>query len=161
MSIAIDDAKLHEIVSSTLGPRLTSSEIPAVVEAAQLAASIDLDDADEEQTLLRVLIARLCAIAGVDATTIRPLSRVPADPEERTARLSALGQRLSSAGARELAYVLAYLIAVADLELAPLETDLLDAMQRELAIPDDRAAELVALTSGLVTPGVGRQPAQP
>jgi hypothetical protein len=161
MSIAIDDAKLHEIVTSTLGSGIRDSEIPAVIEAAQLAASIDLDDGDEEQTLLRVLIARLCAIAGVDATTIRPLSPVPTDPEERTARLAALRERLSSPGARELAYVLAYLLVVVDHELAPVEMDLLDAMQRELGIPKDRAAELVARTSGLVTPGVGGEPDRP
>jgi hypothetical protein len=157
MSIAVDDAKLRDLVASTLAGELHSRELPAILEAAQLAAAIDLDDASEERSLVRVLIARLCAIAGVDASTVRPLSPVPMDREERDARLAALRERLITPGARELAFVLAYLVVVADLELAPIETDLLDAMQRTLSIPRERAAELVAMASGIVTPGVPRE----
>lgn len=156
MSIAIDEAKLRELVAATLGDRIGVSEIRAAVEAAQLAASIDLDDTSEEQGLLRILIARLCGIAGVDAAVVSPLARVPTDPEERASLLAAMRQRMTSPGTRELAFALAYLVIVADLELAPIEMDLLDAMQHDLGIARERAAQLVELASVLVTPGVDR-----
>jgi hypothetical protein len=153
MSIAIDDAKLHDIIMSTRGCVPTGAEIQAILEAAQVAAAVRPDDDGEENLLLRGVIAQLCASAEIDPRLIRPLSRVPSDAEERAAYLTGLRDRLMSAGARELAFVLSYLVVVADCELAPVEASLLDAMQRELAIPLDRAAALVASTAALVTPG--------
>jgi hypothetical protein len=157
MTMTVDDAKLRDLVASTLAGRVDSDAIRAILDAAQLAGAIDLDDAREERRVLRALIARLCAIAEIDVATVRPLSPVPTDREERAARLAVLRERLTSPGARELAYALAYLVVVADLELAPVETDLLEVMQRELSIPRERADELVALASGMVTPGVARE----
>lgn len=154
MSIAIDDAKLHDIVTATRGGVPRGAEIQAIIEAAQVAAAVEPDETGEESTLVRGLIAQLCAIADLDPMLIRPLSRVPTDAEERAAYLSGLRGRLPSDGARELAFVLAYLVVVADYELAPVETDLLEAMQRELAISSERAAALVASAAALVTPGL-------
>lgn len=151
--IDLDDAKFRQILDVTVGPQaLAPRDIPAVVELVQLAAAIDLDDEPGEQTVLQALTARLCAVAGLPPDAVPRLSRIPTDDEERAARLAALVPRLTTTGARDLAFALSYLVIVADLELGPVESSLLQQLQRTLGIPADRAGEVVAAAAAIVTP---------
>lgn len=155
--IDLDDAKFRQILDVTVGQQaLAPRDIPAVVELVQLAAAIDLDDEldDEpgEHAVLQALTARLCAVAGLPPDAVPRLSRIPTDDEERAARLAAVVPRLTTTGARDLAFALSYLVIVADLELAPVESSLLHQLQRALGLPADRAGEVVAAAAAIVTP---------
>jgi hypothetical protein len=158
MSIALDALTFARLLDLVMpGTRPSPSEARTVLQIAQLAAGIDLDDDASERGLLNTLTRHLCAVAEIPISTVPVLSPLPGDDEERSARLASLAHRLATTRARELAYVLAYLLIVVDLELAPVETELLDGLRRTLGIEDRRAAELLAAAAELVTPGAARE----
>lgn len=78
---------------------------------------------------------------------------MPEMDEERAARIATLVRQLPTTGARDLAFALAYLLIVVDLELAPIEDSLLRQLQRELTIPGDRASDLIDAIAAIATPG--------
>jgi hypothetical protein len=153
MAIKIDDAKFQQILNVTVGDQpISHQEIRAVIQFVQLAASIDLDDDPGERRLVHVLMHRLCAWGGFAVDSVPPLSPVPTDDEERAARIAGLTPLLITHGARDLAFVLAYLVIIVDLELAPIESALLEQLQHELAIPNARAGDLIDAIARIVTP---------
>ncbi|HEX2692357.1 MAG TPA: hypothetical protein VHN14_37375 [Kofleriaceae bacterium] len=159
MRFDIDDAKFQQILDLTVGPQpIEPRELRAIVQLAQLAAWIDLDDDPAERTLVQALTKRLCAWGGLAMDSITVLSPVPTDDEERTARIAELARQLTTSGARELGFVLAYLVIIVDLELAPVESALLEQFQDGLAIPRARADDLVEAISRIVTPGSASLP---
>lgn len=163
MSIDVDDARFHRILFATLGkePSLETYETRALIQIAQLAAWIDLEEPVEERVLLRQLVMHLCVHGGIEPGSVRPLSPVPIDGEERMSRIEALADDLELAGMRELGYVLAWLLIVADLQLAQVEEELLDDLQDALGISRARAGELAETVTLIVTPPEApeRQPA--
>ena len=159
MAIEIDDAKFQQILDATLGSqRIGPQEIRTILQVAQLAATVDLDDDPDERTLLGTLTSKLCAVAGISPQTVPLLSPIPTDDEERTARIAALVRQLPTTGARDLAFALAYLLIVVDLELAPIEDALLRELLRQLTIPGDRATDLIDAIAAIVTPGEAGEP---
>ncbi len=160
MSIQLDHASFRELVDVTVGGSPDPSEMRAVIAVAQLAASIDLETYPEEQLLLGMLLQRLCDISGLDIDRISPVSPIPLDDEDRAAALATLAPELVTRGARELAYVLAYLLIVVDVELKPVETRFLADLQHVLEIPDARANDLIDLAAQLVTPEPQPRPEQ-
>src|SRR5262249_34400401 len=104
-------------------------------------------------TLLRSLTDRLCTATGIVLDHYPLLSPIPTDDEERAAQVAALVQQLSTTGTRDLAFALAYLMIVSDLELAPVEDALLHQLQRALPIPLERASRLLDAVGRIVTPG--------
>ncbi len=154
MTIEIDDAKFQQILGLTVGTQpLGPLEVRTVLQIAQLAADIDLDDDPAELTLLRSLTARLCAATGTVLDRFPLLSPIPTDDEERAWQIAALVRQLPTTGGRDLAFALAYLMIVSDLELAPVEDALLEQLQRALTIPPGRASGLIEGIAELVTPG--------
>ena len=160
MTIEIDDPKFQQILDVTVGcQHLGPAEVRTVLQLAQLAAAIDLDDDPAEQSLLGSLTTRLCAAIGVPPDSVPLLSPIPTDDEERAAQIAALVPRLPTTGARDLAFALAYLMIVSDLELAPVEDALMQQLQRALTIPPERASGLIDAIARIVTPG--EAPARP
>jgi hypothetical protein len=154
MTIAIDDEKFQQILDVTLGTQqLGPAEARTVLQLARLAAEIDLDDDPAEQALLRSLTVRLCTATGVALDDLPHRFPVPTDDEERTVQIDALVQRLPPTGARDLAFALAYLLIVSDLEIAPIEDALLGQLQRALTIPPERRSRLIDAVARIVTPG--------
>lgn len=144
------------LIRSILGRDVLSApQIRSILRTAYLAADIDFDERVEERALLDELASRLWQIAGLRPEPISPVSPLPLDDEERRAHIRVLAAGLTSRGARELAYALAYLLAAADIDLDRAEGRLLDDLQRALAIDDARAADLAAFAAEAVTPGVG------
>ncbi|HEX3757172.1 MAG TPA: hypothetical protein VHW23_00635 [Kofleriaceae bacterium] len=155
MPIALDDAKFQQILDVTVGSQpLRPPEVPTVLQLVRLAAEIDLDDDPAEQALLGALTARLGAATGIVQGRVPRLFPVPTDGEERAAQIATLVRQLPTTGARDLAFALAYLMIVSDLELAPVETATLAQLQRALTIPADRASYLAEAVARIVTPGV-------
>jgi len=154
MTIDIDDAKFQQILDVTVGiQQIGPTEVRTILQLAQLAAEVDLDDDPAELTLLRALTARLSTATGVALDRFPWLSPIPTDDEERAAQIAALVRGLPTTGARDLAFALAYLMIVSDLELAPVEDALLQQLQRALTIPPERASDLIDAIARIVTPG--------
>jgi hypothetical protein len=154
MSIVLDTltfGRLLDLVMPGTGP--SPAEVRTILQLGQLAAGIDLDDDDAERSLLGAMTRRLCASAEIPISSVPVLSPLPGDAEERNAQIVSLASRLVTTQARELAFVMAYLLIVSDLELAPLELELLEALRCALCIDGSRATDLLAEASELVTPG--------
>ena len=156
MSIDLDDRTFRRLTDAVMpGQRLAPSEAITIALIAQLAAGIDLDEDAVERGLLGAVIRHLCAFAGIPRSSVPVLSPLPLpeDAEERRARVTSLASQLVTTGARELALVVAHLLIVGDLELAPVETKLLEELRRALSIDARRARELIADVMESVTPG--------
>ncbi len=150
MTIAIDDTKFRQILDLAYYRQVDPEEIRAIVRIAQLAAAVDLDDDPDERTMLGTLGGKLCALGGL--ASVPRLARVPIDDEERAFQVAKLSLSLVSPAARDLAFAVAYLVIVADLELAPVEGSLLSQLAYALMIPEPRANQLVQGISQIVTP---------
>ena len=72
--------------------------------------------------------------------------------EEDDVRLKALAGKLATPAAGELAYAVAYLLTVADVQLAPEEDAIVESLRTALGIGEDRAAEIAATVSAAITP---------
>jgi hypothetical protein len=154
MSIALDTSTFGRLLDLVMpGTSPDPTEARAILQIAQLAAGVDLDEDTAEHGLLGALTLQLCAIARIPISSVGRLSPLPIDAEERHAQLASLASRLVTTRSRELAYIVAYLLIVVDLELAPVETELLEELRRALWIEGRRADILAAAVSELVTPG--------
>jgi len=153
--IALDSktfSRLLDIVM--LGANPSPTEARAILQIAQLAVGVDLDDDADEHELLGTLRRHLCSLADIPMSSIPALSPLPGDSEERSALIHQLACRVVTTAGRELAFTVAYLLVVVDLELAPVEVELLEGLRRALWIEPGRAAELLVEASELVTPGL-------
>ena len=130
------------------------AEVKAIVQLGYLAAEIDLDDDPDEAALLGALGDHLWRAAGSAPEPVGLVTPVPLDREERLAWVDALAGQLHTTSGRELAYVVAYMLTIVDLELAPVEGKLLDELRRALHLTEPRAADLVATAAEIVTPGM-------
>jgi hypothetical protein len=151
----LDAITFRTLAKQLLPPRstLSADEATAVVQIAELAIGVDLEEGAEELALLRQVKRHVCAIGGISPDDVPAVSPLPLDAEERRAWCAQLAHRLDSNGARELAYVLAYLCIAGDLELAPVESSLIVDLQGALDIDNARADELVEAVAVLATPG--------
>ena len=151
MQLRVDTGFLRTI----LGPdRLSDADVQAIARLAYLAAEIDFEEDEAEQATLDGAASQLWALAALPPSPVPPVSPLPLDDEERRQRIEELARQLSTRGTRELAYVLAYLLVVADHELAPVEGRFLDDLQRTLSVSDERASELALYSAERATPGV-------
>jgi len=156
MSIELDDRTFRRLTDAVMpGERLAPSEAITIALIAQLAAGVDLDDDAAEGGLLGAVTRHLCAFAGIPRSSVPVLSPrpLPEDAEARSAWVNWLAGQLVTTRARELALVVAHLLIVADLELAPVETELHEELQRALLVDKRRARELIAEVTEAVTPG--------
>ena len=103
--------------------------------------------------MLTQLARHVCANAGIDLDRVPPASPLPIDGEERAAWITRIASGLRTAGVRELAYVVVYLVTVADLEIAPAESAFLDQLRDALDIANDRASDIAVTVSSMLTPG--------
>ena len=133
---------------------LSPDEVHAIAQTAYIAAELDFHEDLGETQILDQLGGLLWSAANLPAQDIAPVSPLPFDDEERRALIHELASRLSTRGARELAYALAYLTIANDLELAPVEGRFLDELQHALVISDERAADLAASSAESATPGI-------
>jgi hypothetical protein len=155
----IDALTFRDIAQAILPPApagtvLTAREAAAIVQLGYLASGADLEEDSDELVLRDQLGKHVCALAGISLESIprpSPLP-LPIDDEARSASLQKVCAELTTTGARELAYVNAYLLAIGDLELAPAETVFISELQQRLEIGDARASELVASAAARVTP---------
>jgi tellurite resistance protein len=150
----LDDATADRFFQAIVppGPALSAAEVTAVLQLGWLVAELDFHEDGDEIAVWRSIARRLEMTSGGSPAPVAPVSPLPLDDEERSARIHELSAKLSTRSARELAYAVAYLVAVADVELGPVEQSFLDHLRRALGIEEERAAYLVATAARIVTP---------
>ena len=152
----IDAVTFRAIAKAILpsGASLTSDEAAAIVQLGFVMTRADVAVHGGEYTLREQVAAYVCSLGGIRADSIPTPSPLPlpGDPEARHALLRELCARIQSRAARELAYVLAALLAIEDLALARIESVMLRELQVLLGVDDARANELVAHAMEQVTP---------
>lgn len=150
MSIAVDQTRLRRIVRALL-PRasLGRTEAMSVVQFIQLAAGLEHEDAPAEHAMMQTIAQQVGSLAGLEPGDLLPIPYVD-DERTRSHWLGSLAALLTTPGARELTYVLAFIVTVADLELTALERAALDEFQRALALDDRRATDLVVFVTDVV-----------
>ena len=153
MPLVLDEDVFRSVVGDDT---LEADEIQTVLRAAYVTAEIDLDEDIAERHALEDLSTALWRFADHAPEPIEVVSPIPLDDEERLWFIAQLATRLTRRPARELAYVVSYLLTASDLELAPIESRFLDQLQRALGIADESAADLVATAAEVATPGVSR-----
>lgn len=143
LGLTIDSDFVREILRNEI---LRPEEARAIMKIAYLAAEIDLEEDLEESATLNDLAEPVWAAADMPPEPIPIISPLPLpiDIEERMRVARWLTGELQSQGARELAYVYAYLLAASDRALRRIESNFIDELQHLLEISDDRASDLAA-----------------
>lgn len=150
--VNIDAEQYRQIAAAVYegdgGP--TPGEAELVVSICQLAvAAGSLEDADEA-ALFESIAAQVYAHAKL-VTTPPAFSRVE-DDEQRNELIKNTAAQLAGTSSAWLAYALAYILAISDLELAPEEGELLDDLVDALGIDPDRADALIVAVTEILTP---------
>ncbi|CAN5896467.1 hypothetical protein BH11MYX3_BH11MYX3_33160 [soil metagenome] len=143
-----DAGRFREAIRSIHPGPLSEPDAEAIMGIAQLAVDADgREDADEIATFFTIgkAVFELAGFADVPTPTF-------AADEEDDERLRALARQLGTPAAKELAYAVAFVMAVSDIDLAPEEGALVEALCQALELNDDRAAELAATVSAAITP---------
>lgn len=128
----------------------TPAEAELVVAICQLAVAADgVEDADEAN-LFESIAAQVYAHAGAATTppTFQPLD----DAEQRRDLVKSHAAQLAGKPSASLAYALAYILAISDLDLAPEEGDFIDELADALEIDPDKADELIVAITDVITP---------
>lgn len=136
------------------GEPISPREAKAIARLAYLVLGADLDEDPDEVSMTVQIGRQVCALAGVPfEEVLRPSPLpLPRDAEARHAWVERIGSDLHGTRAKELAYMVAYLVTVADLEVAPAESRLLRDLQAVLQLSDDRAGDLAAYAAEGITP---------
>ncbi len=149
----IDAAQYQQIAATVYegkGSGPTPAEAELVISICQLAVAADsVEDADEA-ALFDSIAAQVYAHAKVATTppTFHPLD----DDEQRLDLLKSSAAQLAGTPSASLAYALAYILAISDLDLAPEEGELLDDLVDALGIDPDRADDLIVAVTEIITP---------
>lgn len=146
--MSIDARQFSDAIRSIHAGPLSESDAEAIVAITQLAVDADgREDADELATFFMIGRA-LYELAGVKDA---PTPTFAADQEDEE-RLESLAGQLGTPAAKELAYAVAFLMAISDIELAPEESALVEALREALGLTEDRAAEIASTVSAAITP---------
>lgn len=129
---------------------LTPAQAELVIAIAQLAVAADRVEDPDEQALFAALAEHVYAHAKLKTTapTLGPVD----DEEQRIEHLQSHAAQLRGTPAAALAYSIAYVLTIADLDLAPEEGELLDLLVEALGINPERGDDLTAAVAEAITP---------
>ncbi len=128
----------------------TPAEAELVVAICQLAVAADGVEDPEEAELFDSLAAQVYAHAN--AATTPPQFQPLDDPEQRRDLIKSHAAQLAGKPSASLAYALAYILAIADLDLAPEEGEFIEQLGDALGLDPDRADELIVSITEIITP---------
>ena len=149
----IDAAQYKQIAAivyegKDAGPSAAEAEL--VVAICQLAVAADeVEDADEA-TLFESIAAQVYAHAKVATTP--PAFQPFDDAEQRRDLIKSHAAQLAGKPAAALAYALAYILAISDLDLAPEEGEFIEDLGDALGLEGDRADDLIVAVTEIITP---------
>ena len=143
-----DDSRYRAAIKLIHPGALSEADADAVIAIAQLTVDADgREDAEEIKKYFAIGKA-IYSHAGLESSPTPTF----ADHEEDDDRLRTLAGLLSTPAAKELAYAVAFMMAVADTDLAPEEGALVEALRDALGLTEDRANEIAATASAAITP---------
>lgn len=156
----LDADQFDQIVAALVGERgglyrdratvITAAEAELIVALAQLAMAADAVDDPDEVAVFDAITARVYAIAQM-ATT--PPSLAPlADASARLQLAETHAAQLRDTPAAPLAYAVVFAITIADLDLDPAESDLLETLRDALGLDDDEADRISTVVATIATP---------
>jgi hypothetical protein len=146
--MTIDATQLQAALRKVHPGALSKADAETIVELAQMSVDADgQEDADEIKMFFTVGKA-VFALAGLTET---PSPSFDAD-EDMEERVESLCGSLATKEARELAYSVAHVLTVIDVQIAPEEDAFLENLRGALGLGDDRADELAADISAAITP---------
>lgn len=128
---------------------LTRAEAEAIVTIAGLAVDVDQQEDDDEVTLFDELAAHVYELAHVTGPPVQ--APVRAVDDDLAKQLTAIAAPLRGKPSARLAYMVGYLVAVVDLQLAVEESDFVDVLEKALGLDDETADELAEAASELLT----------
>ena len=130
--------------------KLTAADAELVVAIAQLAVAADRVDDPDEQALFQQLAGHIYEHANVKTTppTLGPVE----DAEARVDHLRTHAAQLQGKASAALAYSVAYILAISDMDLDPEEGELLDILRDALGLDEEKADDLLPIVSELITP---------
>lgn len=141
-------SRYEEILRKVHPGTLTEADAETIMEIAQLVVDADgQEDKDEIESFFAIGKA-VYALAGL---TDAPSPTFVSDLEDDE-RMTALAGKLASTETKELAYCVAYLLAVSDIALAPEEDAYVENLRVALGMSEDRADELAAQMGAAITP---------
>ena len=148
----IDAQQYQSIVTAAFGQpgELAAGDAELIIAIAQLAVAADRVDDPEERALFQALATHVYRHANLstEAPDLGPID----DEDQRQDQLQSNAAQLAGKPAAALAYAVAYVLVISDLELAPEEDALLDTLQKSLGLTEDRVDELAAVVSEAITP---------
>jgi hypothetical protein len=151
--VNIDAAQYKQIANIVYEGKdagLSAAEAELVVAICQLAvAADDVEDADEA-TLFDSIAAQVYAHAKVATTP--PAFQPVDDVEQRRDLIKSHAAQLAGKPAAALAYALAYILAISDLDLAPEEGEFIEDLGDALGLDGDRADDLIVAVTEIITP---------
>ncbi|CAN5796532.1 hypothetical protein BH11MYX2_BH11MYX2_10470 [soil metagenome] len=144
----VGQGQLKELVKALHPGKLSAIDAEAIIELMQLALDADgREDSDEIKTYF-ALGKAVFGIAGLgDAETPTFVT-----DNDDGVRMKELADTLTTPVAKELAFACAHMLSIADVDIAPEESDFLAALLDDLGIADERADELTAKVNELITP---------
>jgi len=151
--VNIDAAQYKQIATLVFegaDSALPAHEAELVIQLCQLAVAADsVEDADEI-TLFNSIATHVYAHAKLKTTPpdLAPLD----DREQRRDLIKSTAAQLAGKQSAGLAYALAYILAISDLDLAPEEGELIEDLGEALQIDADKADDLIVGVTEIITP---------
>jgi hypothetical protein len=146
-AMTIDAAQLQTALRKVHPGALSAGDAETIVEIAQMSVDADGQEDADEIKMFFALGKAVFELAGLRDT---PTPTFMDDDDDN--RLATLAGKLSSAQSKELAYAVAHLLTVIDVQIAPEEDDFLHHLRETLGVADERADELAADLSAAITP---------
>jgi tellurite resistance protein len=130
--------------------KLTAPEAELVVAIAQLAVAADRVEDPDESALFNQLAGHIYQHANVKTTppTLGPVE----DADQRLDHLRSHAAQLQGKASAALAYAVAYILAISDMDLDPDEGEMLDVLCEALGLDEEKADDLLPVVSELLTP---------
>jgi hypothetical protein len=143
-----DPAQLRKALRNVHPGKLSAEDAETIAELAQLSVDADGQEDAEEIQMFFALGKIVYEIAGLTDTPT-PTFAVDIDDNER---LEELARKLATKEARELAYAVAHVLAIVDIQIAPEENEFLENLRGALGLGDERADELAGQLAEAITP---------
>ena len=149
----IDTKRFAKMLTELGITTLSKGDAEAIVGIARLAVDADKKEDDDELSLYDVLATEVCKLAGADAAALQNNeARQPRGADDKEARMLENADRLKAKPQRELAYAVAYMLTIADLDVGRSEDKFLDALFEALGIEDAREEPIVSLINDAIVP---------
>jgi hypothetical protein len=146
-SMNLQPDRVREIVRATHPSALSPADAELVLGLCQLAIDSDGREDPDEIEMFFAFGKAVNELAGLTSTPV-PF----ASDEEDDVRLASLAKQLTARASRELAYTVAYVLTIADLDMAPEEDEFIERLRAALDIERGRAEELASSVANAITP---------